>query len=230
MLAVDKPEVLLMAGEPVMEEESGVEPALLEPTPEAPDSDPLEANFRRLVRYLRQIQPRELAKQLMVLAFELKDDAPDGSWVGLKRAPAGRRMHHNREGGLVQHILQMIEFALMIYHDNPQPFKGVVRPSDLIIACFLHDLHKARACFREDPAGRAKGTPFEYLPDVGKQLPNDVMTLWLVNQAGIKLTQDQINAVILAEGGYSLYRHQERSKLAVLVSMADEYSALVLRK
>ena len=190
----------------------------------------IDAEFSRLLKYLKQVQPSEQATKLIDLAKSLADDAPDGQWVGLRRAPAGRRRHHHKEGGVVAHTNQMIEFSLKLYHDNSAPFKTVLNPSDIIIVCFLHDIHKAHRCFRDSPDAKETGLPFEYLPENEKFLPDDIQTLMLASNAGITLTEQQANAIICAEAGYGRFPDMERTKLAVVVSMADDYSAFILKK
>jgi len=190
----------------------------------------VETEFTRLVKHLKQVQPKELSTKLVSLAMSLGEDDPDGEWVGLKRAPAGRRRHHHKEGGLVVHTNQMIEFCLSLYHERPAPFKTVLNPSDIIVACFLHDIHKAHRCFRDSPDARETELPFEYLPDHERYLPDDIQTLALAANAGITLTKQQTNAIICAEAGYGRFGDMDRSKLAVIISMADDYSAFVLKK
>jgi len=58
-----------------------------------------------------------------------------------------------------------------------------------------------------------------------------MQSLKIIMGYGIKLTEDQLNCLLMAEGGFSdLADKLESSKLAVIVSMADLYSSQVLKR
>jgi 3'-5' exoribonuclease len=58
---------------------------------------------------------------------------------GLTRAPAGVRLHHAFHGGLLEHIVNVLETALRVMDLYPS-----VNPSLLLAGIFLHDLGKIR--------------------------------------------------------------------------------------
>jgi 3'-5' exoribonuclease len=62
---------------------------------------------------------------------------------GLSRAPAGVRNHHAYIGGLLEHVVNLLELADRAFGGNPRLFPDVDR--DLVLAgLFLHDIGKVR--------------------------------------------------------------------------------------
>jgi len=59
--------------------------------------------------------------------------------AGLKRAPAGIKLHHAYHGGLLEHIVNVLETAVRVVDLYPQ-----VDRSLLLAGIFLHDLGKIR--------------------------------------------------------------------------------------
>jgi 3'-5' exoribonuclease len=59
--------------------------------------------------------------------------------AGLSRAPAGVRLHHAFHGGLLEHVVNVLETALRVMDLFPK-----VNPSLLLAGIFLHDLGKIR--------------------------------------------------------------------------------------
>jgi 3'-5' exoribonuclease len=59
--------------------------------------------------------------------------------AGLKRAPAGVKLHHAYHGGLLEHIVNVLETAVRVIDLYPQ-----VDRSLLLSGIFLHDLGKIR--------------------------------------------------------------------------------------
>lgn len=65
--------------------------------------------------------------------------------AGLTRAPAGVRLHHAFHGGLLEHVVNVLETALRVMDLYPK-----VNPSLLLAGVFLHDLGKIRELAFED--------------------------------------------------------------------------------
>ncbi|GBD35332.1 3'-5' exoribonuclease YhaM [bacterium HR36] len=62
---------------------------------------------------------------------------------GFVRAPAGTRVHHAYLGGLLEHVVHMLEIAERIFGDGRSIYPDVDR--DLVVAgIFLHDIGKVR--------------------------------------------------------------------------------------
>lgn len=189
-------------------------------------------NAEKLMKYFKYIKDENLRDQYINLFKGLcltgTDKIKGDECVRMLEAPAGRRRHHSYSGGLLTHIIQMIEIAFIIYGQNTMPFQRVLNKGDIVIGCFIHDLHKAINTFvRDDNNAQC---PFRYTYE-NKYLSADMQSIKILMDAGIKLTEDQLNCLIMAEGGWSdLANKLELSKLAVLIHMADLYSSQILKK
>lgn len=94
------------------------------------DKEQREEAYLKLVSYLDGFSDVKL-KAFVLKTLEDKKEA-------LKVAPAAKAMHHNYTGGLLVHILECLEFAVVIY---PKLFKHVDK-DELYAACILHDIGK----------------------------------------------------------------------------------------
>jgi len=188
-------------------------------------------NLRKLLAYLEFIEDIEIRNKYSKMILSLINDNTNSSGertVGLLEAPAGRKNHHAYSGGLLSHIIQMIEICFTIYHYKIFPFHGVLNKGDIVIGCVIHDLHKAYQTFVKDL--RIGYPPFRYAKE-NNRIPNDFQSIHICSKFGIHLTEYQTNAIIGAEGHFaSLYHEIEISKLAALINMADVYSSKILKK
>lgn len=190
-------------------------------------------NALKIKKYFKYIKDEELREQYIELLKYLCrigfDSVRNNNCVRLLVAPAGRRRHHSYSGGLLSHIVQMIEIAFVIYHQNTYPFKGVLNKGDIVIGCFIHDIHKAINTFIYDTKSNKVVFAYNYK---NKYLPDDFQSIKILMDFGIKLSEQHMNAIIMAEGGFSKVMDEdtEMSKLAVLVHMADLYSSQILKK
>jgi len=191
-------------------------------------------NFIKLYQYLELIIDkvvRESYKYMILDLFKREARLPSGEVsVGLIEAPAGRRNHHAYSGGLLSHIIQMIEICFTIYHYKSYPYHGVIDKGDIVIGCLIHDLHKAIGTFVRD--FEKKTPPFRYSSSVNKKMmPDDINSISILSDYKISPKIEHINAIIGAEGHYSMnFKEVERGKLAALISMADTYSSIILKK
>jgi hypothetical protein len=200
----------------------------------------IDTNWLRLLTLVEDNITSQRAEHLDMLHL-LEHDHPTFTlnttdhltyYLGFKRAPAAKRNHHDHEGGLVTHLLQMWECYLqlepMIREMDGDAAAPVRRPTheQVLKAILYHDLHKACLTYV-----LVSETPWEtkYGEDTSdKLLTHDTKTLWILNKAGIKLSQEQTNAILWAEGGFSQTRPQWSSVLAKLVYVLDEFSGNVL--
>lgn len=150
--------------------------------------------------------------------------------LGLMRAPGSKNRHHNVQGGLVRHLLQMWEVwvdlrAVVQAHNAFHP-----QLNDLNVwKCILHhDLNKVwkYKLESEDPWKADYANEHDRL----SQLLGDTnKVMFLLNKHGIKLPIPLHNALITAEGGYSTSpRPYAETVLAKVAYLLDELSANVI--
>lgn len=138
--------------------------------------------------------------------------------------PAGERHHHNFKGGLVRHMLEMLEFGLPIA-DKLKNSEGenVISREEFIVSVFLHDLAKIEFYVPDD-----NGITFSYVKHpfaVQEMIVQNYCALY-----GIVLSENELNALWMAEGGWSVLNGKlENSPLATLLHMSDLYSAMLLK-
>ncbi|TRZ81169.1 hypothetical protein D4R86_03040 [bacterium] len=189
-------------------------------------------NAELIKKQFKHIKDKDTRGQYINLLLDLckvgTDNYKGDECVRLLEAPAGRRKHHSYSGGLLNHIVQMINISFVIYGQNTSPFHRILNKGDIVIGCFIHDLHKAINTFvRDDKNNNAS---FRYTHP-NKYLTNDMQSLLILMDYGIELTEDHLNCLFMAEGGFSdLADKLESSKLAVIVSMADLYSSQALKR
>ncbi|GAB6187424.1 3'-5' exoribonuclease YhaM family protein [Thermopirellula anaerolimosa] len=111
-----------------------VDPGEVDPadfTPVAPcQVDRLMNRLAELLRGLRNPALRNLAECFLLDETFLRD---------LAKAPAGMKFHHAYEGGLVDHIVNLMELARAV-----APRYSDLDPELLLMGAFLHDIGKVR--------------------------------------------------------------------------------------
>lgn len=141
------------------------------------------------------------------------------------RAPAAVNYHHNFTGGLLLHTTEVLEIMLRLTLSLPYNNLSYPKPDftreEMIVVAYLHDFAKI-VTYREhaeDTWGREN-----------IDLPDEVWTLNELAKAGIGLTENELNALLYAEGGWSNFKDFVKNikPLAVLLHMADMWSAKVL--
>jgi hypothetical protein len=191
----------------------------------------MKENWDRLQRLvIEHIQGEEGQKHLDLMDSIKDDRFPNGKHLlGFYRAPAAKGNHHNHEGGLVRHLLEMWDCWLMMKGANPQiVVPGHVDDERILKAILYHDLHKAFLTFelkKEDPWGT------DYAKDVTDQLmTTDIKSIWILMDHGITLDPEQLNALCWAEGGFAKIRPNWTSVLAKTAYLLDEMSGNVIER
>lgn len=222
----------------------------------------LEGRFQDLCDLVTQYMTPDLAASYVQLLVEIADDQTylGKTYLGLIRAPAARGNHHDREGGLVEHLLEMWRVWTVLRdgltHDDPDytpplgedPNAPMPQISDLIrpphvtderVLCAIinHDLHKGwttyvAKCYYENGAEITGPWEVEYGGHESDSLLNHTLkSLFLLNSVGIHPDIEQLNALALAEGGWSDQKNvREASVLAKLCYTLDELSGNVLER
>jgi len=147
--------------------------------------------------------------------------------------PGGASRHHKDPGGLSKHTAEVIQLALDMKWIRSSYFSEVT-DSDIIVAGFLHDFSKIkmyRQLTPDEKASDSKGRSFKFDNKLGDLNPET----WTIHQCmkhGVVLSTSIINALFYAEGGFSTWvrghLQPEWTKLSVLISCADNYSAQVM--
>ena len=93
----------------------------------------LEAMVARVAEVLRSLKNEHLRN--LAECFLLDEEFMDM----FKRAPAGVKNHHAYHGGLLEHVLSLVEVALLVAPRYPKLDQDL-----LVFGTFLHDLGKIR--------------------------------------------------------------------------------------
>ena len=96
-------------------------------------TDKLESMVGRIAEILRGLRNESLRN--LAECFLLDEEF----MRSLKRAPAGVKNHHAYHGGLLEHMLSLMEVALLVSPRYPNLDQDL-----LLFGCFLHDLGKIR--------------------------------------------------------------------------------------
>lgn len=197
----------------------------------SPTKGDLDGNWVKLEGLMREVLPtaRLHGYQILVDMYEEDNIIPDKNavFLGFKRAPAAKANHHDFEGGLVYHLLEMWEIWLDIRHFCLAiPWVSNQRILEHIIN---HDLHKAwRTFMLWNPPGSWKER-IDYGKDLSDEfMTNDFKSLFMLGQAYIVLDVQQMNALMWSEGGFSKNRPREASVLAKVGYILDELSGNVV--
>ena len=189
-----------------------------------------------IICWLNRIQPQEEAEKWTY--FHVKHPA-------FEEQPASVKLHHYWKGGLAEHTRQMIGICLDIKSLYPGDLT-MVTETDIIIGCYIHDFAKVwkyAPLTDEEKINlkeHEKYRQFRYFPGPFRLVTEEVATLLELSKYDIQLTDTQAGALLFAEGGYSAanfdftgrsdtgYTGHTRNPLAVMVSIADLYSACLL--
>lgn len=154
--------------------------------------------------------------------------------LGMMRAPGSKNRHHNVEGGLVAHLLQMWELWIdlrPVIHEHiasSQPAHPQLNDMNVWKCILHHDLNKVWKY------KLVTDSPWEvdYANEQDRltiMLGDTNKTLFFLGNAGIKLSPILLNAMITAEGGYATQpRPQTETVLAKVAYLLDEMSANVV--
>jgi len=185
----------------------------------------LEGNLIQLRELVAICIPQNERERHFGLLGSLEDDVAteEGLYLGLARSPAARGNHHAFEGGLVYHLLEMWaawerlrpDIMDLEHLSNERVFKAIL----------YHDIHKA---YRTYLLKGSDPWQVDYGRDPTDQLmTTDIKSIWILMRAGITLDPEQMNALLLAEGGYAKIKPKWQSVLAKLAYLLDEMSGNV---
>lgn len=140
----------------------------------------------------------------------------------LEECPAGTFHHHNFRGGLVRHMLEMIRFGSPIVNSLVREGQKLIDYHEFLVAVFLHDLAKLEFY-------QASGDlTYSYVKH--DHVLQEMMVQNMCAKFGIVLSENEMNALWLAEGAYSpVHGEVQATPLATLLHMCDLYSALLIK-
>jgi len=190
-----------------------------------PDRLDIQGNWKELFDLVIQVMGEPNCSAYLDLLEELRNDQKDGfvHYLGMERAPAAKRNHHDFEGGLVHHLLDMYTVW--------QEWRPVIEESEhindgrILRGIINHDLHKGWRTYvleSEDP----------WRTSYGKDLSDTLLTwdtksIFLLMKHKIPMDLEQMNALLLSEGGYSRIKPKETTVLAKILYLMDEMSGNV---
>lgn len=184
------------------------------------------------VAYLRFLIETEINEPNRTAYLEMTSalipDQQDGetTYLGLRRAPAAKGNHHDHEGGLLHHYLEMWELWILLarrVESSPE-----LNNERILAAIINHDLHKAYRTFvlkEADPWQTEYGTD-----QSDRMMTWETKTIWLLGKHGVQLDELQMNALLWSEGGWAKIQPKWYSVLAKLAYLLDELSGNVLAR
>lgn len=181
---------------------------------------------------LQRFSDRETSMTYDLMLRELRYDRHRGNLIllGMQSAPASKNRHHNREGGLVVHLLEMYD----IWKECIQPFlknrtseHPLLTDSNVWLAILHHDLNKV---WRYRLVNYDPWTVDYHEISQSKLLGGPQTSLSILMQNGITLTPVMHNALLCSEGGYAAHQPGAMTVLAKIVYILDEMSASVVNR
>jgi hypothetical protein len=148
--------------------------------------------------------------------------------------PGASRFHHTERGGWLRHVLEVYDIAqglnqMVAFRFN----RPEIDSSEMFLAAFLHDFAKLYT-YRVDPNSP---TGYSKITDRWRYINPEVWTLNEVASFNLHLNEEVINAILMAEGGWSAFARENTHSnryggdslpLAVLIHSADMISAKIL--
>lgn len=121
----------------------------------------------------------------------------------IHEAPCSEKHHLNKKGGLLEHLTHTYRIAQEL-----EPYNET-----LIALAWVHDVGKCRTyTFKED------GTPTYATPSVNHHLN----TIAMIYEAGVTLTQEELNALQYHHGGWSPFAYKgQATELGVKLHYCD---------
>jgi hypothetical protein len=147
-------------------------------------------------------------------------------YLGLRDASAAKSNHHDYQGGLVQHFLEMWDYWQVLKSTFPPC--TLLTDARILAGILLHDLHKAWCYYHPDPEDATK-ISYGSHPSSGF-LRDDQKTAYLIQQYKLPVDLIQLNALYHSEGGWAECPPKWNTVLAKLLYLLDELSGNVLAR
>lgn len=188
---------------------------------------------------VQSIADKELSSKYQLLLNGVRHDKTVGEdvFLGLMRAPGSKDRHHDVEGGLVIHLLEMWDSWLLLRNRVISKMQPI---TDSLVwrAILHHDLNKVwryKWITKDKDGNILDKWKVDYAEKgedaLGYLLPSTYKTIGILNRYEIPLPPLLLNALITAEGGFSQGpRPKTETVFAKLVYLLDELSANVFNR
>jgi hypothetical protein len=179
----------------------------------------------------------EMIEELDKYLGELEGDRGDrvrkmfgDNEVRVKECPASTKYHGSREGGLLEHVVEVVKMGLVI---NEQ-MGGVCRVDSVKFCCLVHDMGKLGS-LEESMYVRVErgGVDVYEHNDKLVAMPHELRTLYWLSRYGVEYDEEEMQAIFYHAGAYMVgfmeYVRKE-SKLVNIVHVADNLVTKVYGK
>lgn len=193
----------------------------MQPAASSLSPEDIDANWQKFSSLLKKTGDRAASIAAMLKDVEER----------LVLCPASARVdfHNAFPGGLVDHSLRVLYNAMRLV----KAFDWKVSNESLIIACLFHDLGKLGDdkqdyyVFQTDEwRSKHRGEEYAYNKEL-RYMSVPHRSIWLLQHYGVKLSQDEMLAILLNDGQYAKENASYALKepmLADIVHMADVIS------
>jgi 23S rRNA maturation-related 3'-5' exoribonuclease YhaM len=180
-------------------------------------------NFEKFKSCINKISNPENKKAALNLVETL------GERLATAPASSNVKYHNCFAGGLVEHTLRVLNYATIL-RKNLNINNDYISNDSLIICCLFHDLGKVGDLnndyyLQQDNNWRLNNLGEKYKINYDmKYMTVTHRSIWLCQQFGIKLTQDEMLGILLSDGQYvkenEVYKQREPI-LATIIHHAD---------
>lgn len=198
----------------------------------------IKKNITILKNYILEIEDEERKLKLLSLFFNPEKESIEYKLARsfyVSPASAKESYHNAFQGGLLAHSLGVIQNILKL---SETFCPGKYTKSSLVTVALLHDFSKAGSIKGGEvvpyyiPAEQWKaeklGQIYDYNYDM-LYLAQSHRTMYLLMKFGIKLTEEEFQAITIADGQYvdsnKMYAHKEQF-LSILLHFADMLAML----
>lgn len=199
------------------------------------NSDTLDIRWRYIMdktenAVITSLHKRDLAASYAIMLNGLRHDRHINGEVilGMVRAPASKQRHHDYEGGLVKHLLEMEELwrgTLLQCVRDMTPGHMLLDDSSVWLAILHHDLNKVH---RYKLVSKEPWSVDYYESQRTKLLGEEQSALSILSEYNISVSPMLHNALICAEGGHADYKPKAETVLARIVQVLDLMSSDVI--
>ncbi|MDO8496870.1 MAG: hypothetical protein Q7S43_05490, partial [bacterium] len=138
-----------------------------------------------------------------------------------ERCQGSTHNHQNWSGGYIDHITEVMNFAVLLWMATSLTGRRVPKLSDALLVLFLHDIEKPWK-YEEGPDGELQHRPqFKTAEDQHRFVERKIA------EYGIVLNDEQLNALRYVHGELNDYSSRKRAmnELAAFCHMCDVWIA-----
>ena len=153
---------------------------------------------------------------------------------GFFTAPCSGQYHLSREGGLLEHSLNVLD----ICRELNTAFNAGIKDETLVIVALLHDLGKMGDHGKENyvenilkSGSRSESKPYVTNPKLA-YIPHEVRSV-MIAERHISLTEEEEQAILYHNGLYGAFKYDIQNKetpLYMIIHFADMWASRVTEK